>query len=89
MCIDIRDRSFGTANGQISSIFDGVICPKHARISFPDDNLSKYQLIFAKLGICINIVEIWFRTANGQISSIFDGVVYPRHARFFRFRTIT
>ena len=45
--------------------------------SFQDDNLSKYQWIFIKLGtcICIEIVEIWFGIANGQISSIFDGVL--------------
>ena len=42
------------------------------RFSFPDDNLSKYQWIFTKLGMCIDIVEIWFGIANGQISSIFD-----------------
>ena len=27
-------------------------------VSFPDDNLSKHQWIFAKLGICIDIVKI-------------------------------
>ena len=32
MCIDIADIWFGIANGQISSIFDGVICPRHAHI---------------------------------------------------------
>ena len=35
--------------------------------SFPDDNLSKHQWIFTKLGMCIDIVEIWFGIANGQI----------------------
>ena len=40
------------------------------RFSFPDDNLSKRQWIFTKLGMCIDIVEIWFWIANGQISSI-------------------
>ena len=50
------------------------------RFSFPDDNLSKHQWIFTKLGLCIDIVEIWFGIANGQISSIFDGVVCLRHA---------
>ena len=44
---------------------------------FPDDNLSKYQWIFARLGMGINIVEIWFVVANGQISSIFDRVICP------------
>ena len=28
-------------------------------ILFPDDNLSKHQWIFSKLGRCINVVEIW------------------------------
>ena len=32
---------------------------------YPDDNLSKYQWIFSKLGMCIDIVEIWFGIANG------------------------
>ena len=39
--------------------------------SFPDNNLSKHQWIFTKLGMCIDIVEIWFGIANGQISSNF------------------
>ena len=34
----------------------------------PDDNLSKHQWIFTKLGICIDTVEVWFGIANGQIS---------------------
>ena len=46
------------------------------RFSFPDDNLSKPQWIFTKLGI----VEIWFGIANGQMSSNFYGVICPRHA---------
>ena len=32
---------------------------------FLDDNLSKCQWIFTKLGLCIYIVDIWFGTANG------------------------
>ena len=51
--------------------------------SFPDDNLTKHQWIFTKLGMCIDIVEIWFRIANGQISSNFDGVICPRHVHIF------
>ena len=51
--------------------------------SFPDDNLSKHQWIFTKLGMCIDIVEIWFGIANGEILSIFDGVICPRHAHIF------
>ena len=30
------------------------------RISFPDDNLSKHQWSFTKLGMCIDIGEIYF-----------------------------
>ena len=51
--------------------------------SFLDDNLSKHQWIFAKLGMCTDIVEIWFGIANGQISAIFDRVIWPRHAHIF------
>ena len=39
--IDIVEIRFGIANGQISSIFDRVIRPRHVHISFLDDNLSK------------------------------------------------
>ena len=50
------------------------VCPSvrqsYVRISFPDDNLSKHQWIFTKLGPCIDIVEIWFGIANGQIRQI-------------------
>ena len=35
-------------------------------ISFLDDNLSKDQWIFTKLGMCIDIVEVWFGIANGK-----------------------
>ena len=42
------------------------------RFSFPDDNLSKRQWIFTKLGMCIGIVEIWFGMAYGQIASVFE-----------------
>ena len=62
------------------------VCRSYVRpsiFSFPDDNLSKCQWTFAKLGMCIDIVEIWFVIANGQISSIFDGVICPRHASIF------
>ena len=58
-------------------------------LSSPDDNLSKHQRIFFKLGLCIDIVEILFGIANGQIMSNFDGIIYPRHAHIFVFRTIT
>ena len=53
-------------------------------ISFPDDNLSRHQWIFTKLGMCIDIVEIWFGIANGRISSNFDRVICQRQAHIFK-----
>ena len=40
--------------------------------SLPDDNLSKHQWIFTKLGMCIDIVEIWFGIANFLFSHLFE-----------------
>ena len=73
MCIDIVEIWFGITNGQNSSNFDGVICPRYAHILFPNNNLSKCH------GTCIDMKEICFGIANGQISSMFDGVICPRH----------
>ena len=56
--------------------------------SFLDDNVSKHQWIFTKLGICIDIVEIWFGIANGQILSNFDRNL-PETRPYFRSWTIT
>ena len=74
ICIDIVEIWFGIANGQILSILNRVICPQHTHIFFffPDDNLSKNQLIFTELYFCIDIVMIFFGIANGQILSVFD-----------------
>ena len=53
------------------------------RFSFPDDNLSKHQWIFTKLGMCIDIVEVWFGIANGQISINSYGATCPKHDHIF------
>ena len=58
MCINIMEIWFGIANGQISSNFDGVICPRHADIFVSGHNLSKCQGSSTKLGTCIDIKEI-------------------------------
>ena len=58
------------------SVRSSVVCPS-VHLSFTDDNLSKHQQIFTKLGMCIDIVEVWFWIANGQISSNFDRVIFP------------
>ena len=47
--------------------------------SFPDDNFSKYQWIFTKLGVCIDIVESYFGIADGKILSVFDSVICPQY----------
>ena len=70
ICIDIQEIWFGIANGQISSNFCGVICPRHAHILFPDDNLVNkgyspdllYALTLRRSGSGI---------ANGQFRQIF------------------
>ena len=54
---------------------------------FPDDNFSKCQWIFTKLGVCIDIVEICSGIADGQISSIFDSYL-PSTCPYFHFWTI-
>ena len=43
----------------------------YVRFLFPDDNLSKYQWLFTKLGMCIDIVDVWFGIAMGKFRQIF------------------
>ena len=48
-------------------------CPPGVHLSiflFPDDNSSKYQWIFTKLGMFFDILDTWLWIANGQISSV-------------------
>ena len=75
------------------------VCPSVSHTSvhpfvsflFPDDNLSKPQWIFTKLGVCIDTVEICFGIANGQISSILTELsaqdmpifLFSRHVKGF------
>ena len=44
---------------------------------FLNDNLSKCQWIFTKIGMCIDVVKILVGIGNGQIWSIFDMVYLP------------
>ena len=60
----------------------------HPYFHFLDDNLSKYQWFFTKLGVCIDIVEIWYGIVNGQVSSIFDSYL-PVTGQYFHFQMIT
>ena len=82
-CIDFVKIWFGIAGWQILSKFDRVFASDTSIFSFLDDNFSKYQWIFTKLGLCIVIMEIWFGIADGQISSIFDRVICPHHVPIF------
>ena len=75
--------------GKFCQIFAELSARDMPIFSFPNDNLSKCQWIFTKLGMCIDIVDIWFGIANGPISSNFDGVICPRHAHIFIFQTVT
>ena len=72
---------FWIANGQTSSIFT-ILCLRHVNIfSFPEDNLSKYQQVFTKLGICL------WRSCSGLLMGIFHKfltrVTCPRHIHIF------
>ena len=71
--------------GKFRHIFTELSARDTAIFSFPDDDLSKRQWIFTKLGMCIDIDGIWFQIANGQILSNFDRVFCPRHSHIFIF----
>ena len=58
--------------GKFRQIFTELSAQGTPIFSFPDDNLSKHQWIFTKLGMCIDTLEVWFGIANGQISLNFD-----------------
>ena len=84
LCALILWRSgLGLLMGKFRQIFTELSARDTPIFMFLDDNFSKHQWIFTKLGMCIDIVEIWFGIANGQISSIFYGAVCPRHAHIF------
>ena len=51
------------------SVHPSVVRPS-VGISFPDDNLSKHQWIFTKLGVCIYIVELCLGLLMGKFHQI-------------------
>ena len=74
MCAMCTASSMYTAVGCLVGLHSISVVPPSIQIFFfQDDNLSKFQWIFAKLGMSIDIVEICFGIANGQILSVFDG----------------
>ena len=89
VCVLILWRSgLGLLMGIFRQFFTELSARDTPIFSFPNDNLSKRQWIFTKLGMCIDIVEIWFWIAYRQILSNFDGVICPRHANIFVFGVI-
>ena len=71
----LRRPGLGLQMGKLHQFLTVLSARDTSIFSFLDDNFSKYQWIFTKLGMCIDIVEICFWIANGQISSIFYRVV--------------
>ena len=67
MCIDIVYIWFGIANGQISSIFDRVICLPQSIFLFLDDNFQE-EISMDFHQTCI---------AKGQFLSVFGRVICP------------
>ena len=58
----LRRSGLGLLMGKFCQILSAQDTPI---FSFPDDNLSKRQSIFTKLGMSIDIMEIWIGIANG------------------------
>ena len=73
----------GLLMGKLRQILTELSLQDKPIFSFPDDNFSKCQWIFTKLGMWIDIVEIWYGIANGQIWSNFDRATSPRQAHIF------
>ena len=85
VCVLILWRpGLGLLFGKFRQFFTELSARDTLIFSFPDDNLSKHQWIFTKLGMCIDIVEIWFGIANGQILSNSDGYL-PETRPYFSF----
>ena len=72
MCALILWRSgLGLLIGKFHQFLTELSARNTSLFSFPDDNFSKYQCIFTKLGVPIDIVKTWFGIADGKISSIY------------------
>ena len=52
------------------SVCPSVVCPSIC-FSFPDDNLSKHQWIFTKLGMCIDLWRSGLGLLMGKFRQIF------------------
>ena len=65
--------------GYFRQVSTDVFARNTSKFSFSDDNFSKFQCIFMKLGMPIDIVEICLGIANWQIWPIFDRVICSWH----------
>ena len=61
----------GLLMGKFYQILKALSARDMPIFSFPDNNLTKCQGIFTKLGTCIDMKGIRFGVANGQISRQF------------------
>ena len=80
--------ALGLLIGKFCQFLKELFCHEHVHILVLDDNFSKYQWIFTKLGMCIDIVDISVGIANGRISSSIDSFLAATRL-YFTFRTIT
>ena len=84
VCVLILWRSgLGLLMAKLCQFLTELSARNMSLVSFPYNNLSKYQWIFTKLGKYIDIVEIWFGIAHGQIWSISDRVTCLQHVCIF------
>ena len=68
MCALILWRSgFGLLMSKFRQFLTELSPHNESVFSFSDDNFSKYQWIFTKLGMCIDVVETLFGIAERQI----------------------
>ena len=61
---------FGSLMDKFHQFWQNYLLVISLNFLFADDNLSKYEWIFPKLGMCIAIVVIWFGIVYGQISIV-------------------
>ena len=75
VCMDIVEIWLELLMGKFRQFLSALSAHNTSIFSFLDDNFSKYQCSFMKLGMSIDIVEIWFGIADGQISACDTSVV--------------
>ena len=78
----------GLLMGKFHQFLTEVSARDSSVFSFPDNNFSKYQQIFTKLGFCIDIVEICFGIAvRRSFYNFLQNYLLATH-QYLSFRTI-